>query len=35
MRDDWLVRTLDARLSPAEQQQLTDVLPLLQRLTDY
>lgn len=34
MRDDWLVRTLEARLSPAEQQQLTDVLPLLQRLTD-
>lgn len=34
MRDNWLVRTLDAQLSPAEQQQLTDVLPLLQRLTD-
>jgi len=34
LRDDWLTRTLEARLSPAEQQQLTDVLPLLQRLTD-
>ncbi|KAF6662935.1 winged helix-turn-helix transcriptional regulator [Enterobacteriaceae bacterium EKM102V] len=35
MRDDWLVRTLEARLTPAEQQQLTDVLPLLQRLADH
>lgn len=34
MREDWLVRTLAARLSPTEQQQLTDVLPLLQRLAD-
>ncbi|WP_426606806.1 MarR family winged helix-turn-helix transcriptional regulator [Pantoea anthophila] len=35
MRDDWLVRTLEARLTAAEQQQLTDVLPLLQRLADH
>lgn len=34
MRDDWLIRTLETRLSPAEQQHLTYVLPLLQRLTD-
>lgn len=35
VRDDWLVKTLEARFSPAEQQQLIDALPLLQRLTDH
>lgn len=31
-RQDWLSRTIDARLSPQEQEQLAAVLPLLQRL---
>jgi len=35
MRDDWLIQTLDARFSPAEQQQLIAALPLLQRLADH
>jgi len=31
-RQDWLTRTLEARLSPAEQAQLAAALPLLQRI---
>src|SRR6478735_3178958 len=29
-RQDWLSRTIDARLSQAERRQLTQILPLLQ-----
>ncbi|MBS0361440.1 MAG: MarR family transcriptional regulator [Proteobacteria bacterium] len=32
-RQDWLSRTIDARLSPEEQDQLAAALPLLHRLT--
>ncbi|MGK3141271.1 MarR family winged helix-turn-helix transcriptional regulator [Pantoea sp. C2G6] len=35
MRDDWLIQTLETRFSPAEQQQLIETLPLLQRLADH
>ncbi len=31
-RQDWLSRTIEARLSPQEQDQLAAALPLLQRL---
>jgi DNA-binding MarR family transcriptional regulator len=31
-RQDWLSRTIDARLSPAERTQLAQALPLLHRL---
>lgn len=31
-RQDWLTRTIAARLSPAEQAQLAAAIPLLQRL---
>ena len=31
-RQDWLSRTIDARLSPHEQEQLAAAIPLLQRL---
>lgn len=31
-RQDWLARTIDARLSPQEQDQLAATLPLLERL---
>jgi DNA-binding MarR family transcriptional regulator len=31
-RQDWLERTIEARLSPAEREQLADAIPLLQRL---
>jgi DNA-binding MarR family transcriptional regulator len=31
-RQDWLTRTLEARLSPTERDQLAAALPLLQRL---
>ena len=31
-RQDWLTRTLETRLSPAEQDQLAAAMPLLQRL---
>ena len=31
-RQDWLSRTIENRLSPAEQARLADVLPLLLRL---
>jgi DNA-binding MarR family transcriptional regulator len=31
-RQDWLSRTIDARLSPHEQDQLAAAVPLLQRL---
>jgi DNA-binding MarR family transcriptional regulator len=31
-RQDWLSRTIDARLSPHEQDQLAAAIPLLQRL---
>jgi DNA-binding MarR family transcriptional regulator len=31
-RQDWLSRTIDARLSPAERAQLAQALPLLHRL---
>jgi DNA-binding MarR family transcriptional regulator len=33
-RQDWLTRTLQARLSPQEQDQLTEALKLLRRLVD-
>ncbi|WP_157220902.1 MarR family winged helix-turn-helix transcriptional regulator [Flavisphingomonas formosensis] len=32
VRQDWLSRIIDARLSPQEQEQLSAVLPLLHRL---
>jgi len=32
VRQDWLMRTIDATLSPQEQEQLLAALPLLQRL---
>jgi len=32
-RQDWLSRTIDARLSPEEQTQLAAAMPLLHRLT--
>ena len=31
-RQDWLTRTLEARLSPAEQERLADAIQLLKRL---
>jgi DNA-binding MarR family transcriptional regulator len=31
-RQDWLSRTIEARLSPAEQEQLEAVMPLLHRV---
>ncbi len=33
-RQDWLSRTIQARLSPQEQERLMAALPLLQRLVD-
>ena len=33
-RQDWLIRTLQARLSPAEQDKLVDAVALLKRLVD-
>jgi DNA-binding MarR family transcriptional regulator len=33
-REDWLARTLRARLSPRDQEQLAAALPLLKRLID-
>ncbi|BAM88074.1 MarR family transcriptional regulator [Bradyrhizobium oligotrophicum S58] len=33
-RQDWLSRTIAARLSPAEQQQLASTIALLRRLVD-
>ncbi|MGC2086202.1 MAG: MarR family transcriptional regulator [Bradyrhizobium sp.] len=33
-RQDWLSRTITARLSPAEQQQLASAITLLRRLVD-
>jgi len=33
-RQDWLSRTIEARLSPAEQEQLGAAVTLLQRLVD-
>lgn len=33
-RRGWLAEAIDARLSPAEQDALTDVLPLLRRLVE-
>ncbi len=33
-RQDWLTRTLQARLSPQEQDRLADALELLKRLVD-
>ncbi|RPD96078.1 MarR family transcriptional regulator [Candidatus Pantoea deserta] len=35
LRDDWLVRAIDTRLSADEQQQLLSAIPLLQRLADH
>ncbi|MHA6311250.1 MarR family winged helix-turn-helix transcriptional regulator [Pantoea sp. S-LA4] len=35
MRDDWLIGAFEAQLSVAEQQQLIDAIPLLQRLTEH
>jgi len=34
MRDDWLVRAIDTRLSADERQLLIAAIPLLQRLAD-
>jgi DNA-binding MarR family transcriptional regulator len=33
-REDWLFRSIEARLSPAEQKQLGDALALLKRLVE-
>ncbi|WP_454886203.1 MarR family winged helix-turn-helix transcriptional regulator [Sphingomonas oryzagri] len=33
-REDWLARTIEARLSPDEQARLVTVIPLLQRLIE-
>jgi len=33
-REDWLARTIQAKLSPAEQAQLSDAMPLLKRLVE-
>jgi DNA-binding MarR family transcriptional regulator len=33
-REDWLFRTIQAKLSPAEQEQLSTTLPLLMRLVE-
>jgi DNA-binding MarR family transcriptional regulator len=33
-RQDWLTRTIGARLSPVEQDQLAAAIPLLQRLIE-
>jgi DNA-binding MarR family transcriptional regulator len=33
-RQDWLTRTLQARLSPEEQDKLVDAVALLQRIVD-
>jgi DNA-binding MarR family transcriptional regulator len=33
-REDWLVRTMQAKLSPAEQKKLGDVIGLLKRLAE-
>ena len=33
-RQDWLTRTLQARLSPAEQDKITEAVELLKRLVD-
>jgi DNA-binding MarR family transcriptional regulator len=33
-RDDWLVRTMQAKLSPAEQKKVADAIGLLKRLVD-
>jgi DNA-binding MarR family transcriptional regulator len=33
-RQDWLFRTLEARLSPEEQDKLADAVALLKRLVD-
>jgi DNA-binding MarR family transcriptional regulator len=33
-RQDWLTRTLQARLSPEEQERLAEAVELLQRLVD-
>jgi DNA-binding MarR family transcriptional regulator len=33
-RQDWLFRTLEARLSPEEQDKLVDAVALLKRLVD-
>ncbi|MDH7640043.1 MarR family winged helix-turn-helix transcriptional regulator [Sphingomonas oryzagri] len=34
VRQDWLARLIDARLSPDEQARLVAVIPLLQRLVE-
>jgi DNA-binding MarR family transcriptional regulator len=33
-REDWLFRSIQAKLSPAEQAQLSDAMPLLKRLVE-
>jgi DNA-binding MarR family transcriptional regulator len=33
-REDWLVRTMQATLSPAEQKKVADAIELLKRLVD-
>ena len=33
-REDWLVRTMHAKLSPAEQKKVADAIALLKRLVD-
>lgn len=34
-KDDWLLRALQAQLSPQEQAELADAVKLLQRLADF
>jgi DNA-binding MarR family transcriptional regulator len=34
VRQDWLTRTIQARLSPAEQDRLMEAVELLRRLVD-
>ena len=33
-RQDWLIRSIDAKLSPSEREQLTNALLLLEKLAD-
>ncbi|PWW09147.1 MarR family winged helix-turn-helix transcriptional regulator [Mangrovibacter plantisponsor] len=35
MRDDWLLQAMESQLSQDEQRQLTQLVPLLQKLADY
>jgi DNA-binding MarR family transcriptional regulator len=35
VKEDWLVRTLQAQLAPREREQLADAIDLLNRLADF